>query len=418
MKIGFFLSEYPVLSETFILNELYYLQQSGVQGHVFYESHGSSRVSHPREKEIGFAKTHIFAGESLHKHPWTVLVTHALLFVRHPIRYLRGVILLTQIFNWANLRHFVLGGMLIKIIISSNVNLLYVHDAEGISLIGLFCKFFSGLPGGIIFHTFGLFSDTAFLRQKVMNYDFTLFQSKYSRQYAVEFFSVDEKIKAHMHVVSSTGVDVQFFVPRRKVAKGQTKNPTVRLVSVGRIEKMKGFDKLIHAIALLKQKHIAIQCLIVGYGSQRKTLQKLIYRLRLTDRVKLVGPMGHTDRFRALLQDADIFVLPSEVDLSGDRDMQPNAIKEAMATGCLVLTSNLGGIDEVIVSDINGFLLKSTDPRDIAHAIEEILQLSKKGKQKIQERARRTIVDNYEAQKTNALLIDVFRKYLRDDFIE
>lgn len=418
MNIGFFLSEYPALNETFILNEMFYLQQAAIEGHIFYEEEGNFAVVHPVEKRIHFTKTHIYHGHYIWRHLLYVLFVHIRIQINHPYRYMRALLFLMRVWSFTSIRNFLLAGMLMEKIERSHIDLLYIHDAPGISLIGLFCKYFSGLSCGIIFHTYGIFSDASYLQEKITFCDFSIFQSFYSRQYVMDMLPLDDKVKQRMHVVSSTGVDVQFFAPSRTLPKEKIKKALLKLVSVGRLEEMKGFDKLINAIAVLKQKHIIVQCTIVGYGSQREVLQKLINYRGLTNEVKLIGPMGHAVRFRTLLHRADIFVLPSLIDARGDRDMQPNAVKEAMATGCIVLTSNLGGIDEVIVSGVNGFLLTSTEPSDIAQAIGEVLQMSKKEKLKIQNRARRTIVDNYEAQKINALLIDVFRKYLRDDFIE
>jgi len=70
---------------------------------------------------------------------------------------------------------------------------------------------------------------------------------------------------------------------------------------------------------------------------------------------------------------ASVFVLPSVIDPDGGMDNLPTVIMEAMATGLPVVSTNIGGIPEMVVENETGFLVQPGDVAAMADAIEKAI---------------------------------------------
>lgn len=405
MKIAFILPAFPVFSETFILNEIFWLQKSGISGHIWYETKHKSKPFQPVASKIKYLKTHITPKVISS----TLLITinnHLLFLFRNPIGYFKAIVFFLSVLSYENLRIFLKSGTLAKQIIDSGCTLIYVHYGDTSAILGIFCKYLCDLPCGIIFHTEFLFSQPKYIESKVSAADFVICKSNYSKRYIAKEGEIKKHALDKIHVLPTSGVDTHFFKLGFK-----SRSKTINLISVGRLEETKGFHLLINAVALLRKQNISARCTIIGDGSQRKMLENLIAKLRLKRYIMLPGSIGHTQKLVDHLKKANIFVLPSVIGESKNRDMQPNAIKEAMAMKLIVVTSKLGGIDEVIRSGENGYILKSTSPKQIARRVKIILNLSRKKTVFIQNQARKTILKSFNASRINNKLIKLFQGY-------
>jgi glycosyltransferase involved in cell wall biosynthesis len=138
--------------------------------------------------------------------------------------------------------------------------------------------------------------------------------------------------------------------------------PRPLLVSIGRLKAPKDFITLVRALALLPAD--SFDALIVGDGPDRPALEAELRLLGIEDRVRLAG---ERDDVRALLADADLFVLSS---LS---EGLPVSVLEAMAAELPVVASRVGGVPEVVVDGENGFLVPPRDPRELAVALKRLV---------------------------------------------
>jgi glycosyltransferase involved in cell wall biosynthesis len=157
------------------------------------------------------------------------------------------------------------------------------------------------------------------------------------------------------------GVDIGHFVPRSRGSLGGR----LRLLAIGRLVEKKGFHVLLSAAA---QLDILFSLRIIGEGSEAAALREAIERLGLGDRVTLCGGRTHAE-----LPDeydcADIVVVPSIQDHSGDRDGLPNVVLEAMASARPVVASRIGAIATAIVHQQTGWLVPAGDAAALASAI-------------------------------------------------
>jgi len=144
------------------------------------------------------------------------------------------------------------------------------------------------------------------------------------------------------------------------------------IVAVGRLIAKKGFADLIRACGLLTEGGKPLQCEIIGEGPLENELRAQIEQLDLQNRAALSGAKPQREvrqRFAA----ASVFVLPSVVDPEGGIDNLPTVIMEAMATGLPVISTNIGGIPEMVVENETGFLVQPGDAAALAGAIEKLI---------------------------------------------
>jgi len=130
----------------------------------------------------------------------------------------------------------------------------------------------------------------------------------------------------------------------------------------------KGYDDLIHALALVKEKVPHVRCMIVGETPRKRFLQRLLQlaeRLSVRDRLTLAGVQEDVAPF---LRAMDLFVLPSHT------EGLPITILEAMAAGRPVIATSVGGIPEVVRDGETGLLVPERDPRRLADAVLRLLE--------------------------------------------
>ncbi len=134
---------------------------------------------------------------------------------------------------------------------------------------------------------------------------------------------------------------------------------------VGRIDREKRVDVIVRAMYLLGRDDVEFA--VGGKGLHVKELRGLVRRLHLEERVKFLGYVPGED-LPAVLNSADVFVMPSEAEL------QSIATLEAMATGKPVLLANARALPELVEPGVNGYLFRPGDPEDAARHINRLLE--------------------------------------------
>lgn len=165
---------------------------------------------------------------------------------------------------------------------------------------------------------------------------------------------------------SSGVLDERSYVERPRPA-GPRRWPDApyTLVSVGSLEQLyKGIDVLIEAVARLNRRGVAVRLIHVGEGRYLPRLAALAARRGVADRVTLTGPIAAGAGVRAVLDAADLFVMPSRT------EGLPRAMIEAMARALPVIGTRVGGIPELVE---DGYLVDPDDPAGLAGAIADLL---------------------------------------------
>ncbi len=135
--------------------------------------------------------------------------------------------------------------------------------------------------------------------------------------------------------------------------------------ALGRLHEQKGFDVLLQAAAILRDRGTAFRLRIAGEGPDRALLENLIHDNGLADRVELVGWVSPPGPFLSTL---DLFAVPSRYEPFG------LVVIEAMAAGVPVVASDLEGPREILEQGRLGFLVDSEDPDRLAGRLAEALR--------------------------------------------
>ena len=110
---------------------------------------------------------------------------------------------------------------------------------------------------------------------------------------------------------------------------------------------------------------------LAGDGDERERLTEQIERLRLADRIRLLGPLTQAE-VRDLLARSDVFAAPCIEAADGNIDGLPTVVLEAMACGTPVVATAVSGLPEVVHDGVTGILLPPGDPASLAVALRGI----------------------------------------------
>ena len=139
---------------------------------------------------------------------------------------------------------------------------------------------------------------------------------------------------------------------------------TLRVGCVGRLERVKGVEYFLRAVALLVAQRPDARYVVAGSGSCERELKALAAELGLAGLVEFAG---YVDSAPSLLASLDVVVVPSLSEASGLTAM------EAMAVGVPVVASFVGGLPEVIESGESGLLVPPADAEALARAVARLL---------------------------------------------
>lgn len=140
-----------------------------------------------------------------------------------------------------------------------------------------------------------------------------------------------------------------------------------RIVTAGRLIAAKGMDDVLQAFKGTLQRHGDATLVILGEGPEKAALEQLARDLGIGEAVTFAGHVSHEEVFEQM-GSAEVFLFMSRY--RGER--LPNVVKEAMACGCIVVTSRTTGIDEVIDDTINGFVVEQGDTDTVVERLDSI----------------------------------------------
>jgi len=160
------------------------------------------------------------------------------------------------------------------------------------------------------------------------------------------------------------------------------------LVTVGRAVSKKGIDTLLNALAKLPD-NLHWQWTHIGGGPLKGELEALAVNLGIAERCNFKGALPQSEVLETYRK-SDLFILPSRIDETGDRDGLPNVIVEAQSQSMAVISTNISGIPELVQSGKNGLLIQPDKIDDLAVAIETLCkdvklrnQMGKAGEEKV-----------------------------------
>lgn len=163
---------------------------------------------------------------------------------------------------------------------------------------------------------------------------------------------------------SPLGADMAYFAPpEASTTPGEAYAGPLRLVSVSRLNRVKGIDDALHAMAKAIEQGHDLTYEIGGAGPERQRIEALIESLDLTGRVTMLGGLSQ-EQVRDVHRRADVFVLSSY----GKGEASPAAMIEAMGSGLAVVATDVGGVVRLIDDGHEGLIVPQRDVEAMAWA--------------------------------------------------
>lgn len=375
--------------EAFVLPELAELKKRGNQVWVV-PIHGRGALLHEGAQDL---LSRCLSGKLLNER----LIFGALAeFVRAPSASLRALRSL-----WTpNLRHLfknlaVLpkGLWIAREVRRLRVDHIHVHWAATTASMGMVASEVSGVPWSFTAHRWDIIENNL-LTRKAQHAMFARFISESGLRLALErgFNAQDRAHVLHMGTV----------LPSELSSKPRERRP-MRVLCPANLLPVKGHRYLLEAMALMHNERVDLW--LAGQGELEGALREQATRLGLDCRMRFLGQVPHDELLRLYREgEVDVVVLPS-VDLGGGlHEGIPVSLMEAMAYGLPVVSTQTGGIPELL-GDGAGVLVPPADPVALAKALTRLCvdalertEQGRSGQEAVRKRfAIERVVDKLEA---------------------
>lgn len=169
--------------------------------------------------------------------------------------------------------------------------------------------------------------------------------------------------QANIKLVRGSGVDLIEFYP-----KEEPPSPPVKVLMVSRLLWSKGIGEIVEAASLLKNQNIPIEIQVAGEPDPKNPASVSTQILSAWKHESLVTWLGPRNDIASLYQQAHIAVLPSY------REGLPKSLLEAAACGKPIITTDVPGCREVVVTGENGLLVPVRDGAALAKAIKTLAE--------------------------------------------
>ncbi len=406
MKIAFVVEAFPVLSQTFVLNQITGLIDRGHEVDIYAEFLENAQKVHPDvEKYQLLDRT--YCHPKVPSNKFRRVIQALLLIVqylfRDPVLVLRSLNIFKCKKDAASLR--LLYAAIPFVNRRPTYDVIQCHFGL-LGLKGMRLKEIGAIQGKLIttFHGVDISQNLKLLGEDVYN---ELFQkgdlflpiSQHWQQRLIQLGCEPHKIAVHR-----MGIDCNrfTFLPR-SLNPGQV----VRLISVSRLTEKKGIEFGIRAVATIAKENPNLEYYIVGDGELRPQLTQLIQSLEVSTHVKLLG-WRHQSEVVEILNQSHILLAPSVTATDGNQEGIPVALMEAMAMGLPVISTYHTGIPELVQDNVSGFLVPERDTEALAEKLNFVLEHSDRWVG-IGQAARTKVEYQFDIDKLNDRLIKIYQ---------
>lgn len=371
MKVTFFLNQFPVASETFVINQIIGLIKLGVDVKIVAICQGNLSNTHQAVNDYDLLqKTTYLTKESILDSKLKTRLKRILSLVK-PINIIKKLIAF-------NIYKFGIHSksLLLPSIVSHSTK---IHKADvfiahfgtaGVVankmrelglLNGKLVTVFHGADISVksILDVFKADYEKLFKTGELMLPISNLWKNK-----LLELGCEQQKI-----IVNRMGISSEQFKCR---AYNVPLSKPLKIISVARFIEKKGLKDALNAMKILHDQGVEFNYSIVGDGELRAEIEAQLHNLGLQKSIFLLG-FQPQEKISQLLQQADVFLLPSVVAKNGDMEGIPVALMEAMAMGLITISTYHSGIPELITHNESGLLAAEHSPEAIAQAITRLI---------------------------------------------
>ncbi len=350
-RIGYVLKMFPRLSETFVLNEILELERQGAEVQIFSLMHPADGRFH-----AGVAKLRTtigyFTSQKLEA-TWSGIGRSSA-----GVNYeaWARVVDFARRYEFPRQLEFLLRAQSIaQQVVESNVEHLHAHFATIATRMAAAVSMLTGVPFSFTAHAKDIFRESV---------DRELFSELVDRSLfcvTVSDFNKDFILATMPDIDPEKVVRLYNGVDLNRLTRCHREDVSVHhVVSVGRLVPKKGFDILLRALSLCKNRGLVLRTTIVGDGEERERLSDLSRELGLDREVTFVGALSHEDTIERMGR-ASVVALACTRDDDGNTDALPTVLLEALALGLPIVSTRLAGIPEIVGENCG----RLSDPGDV-----------------------------------------------------
>jgi colanic acid/amylovoran biosynthesis glycosyltransferase len=403
-RLAYILLWFPKPSETFIFREVMNLWELGLPLHVYTLYGKISKFLSPEMESVSNKMVRLGI-PFLARVPRDLLywwkrdrVTTEWLFSTIPVRKWRNIE-----YGGENIWAFFCGFTLARFFEQDGIDHIHAPWANGPGTAAWVASKLTGIPFSFMGRAVDIYPPDGALREKIRDATFVRTNPRVNVEYLRAFWPEDPaKVLLSYDPYPLTEYR-EAPVPMK---------PPYRILAVGRLDRIKGFDVLLRAARILQDMKVDFHLTLAGGGPRELQLKFLHSRLGLGQRVSFPGYITH-DRVSDLFADADIFVMSSVIHWTGERDGIPNVIVEAFLHRLPVVATDVAGIGEVVRNGETGYLVPQRDAAALALALRKMTQ-DREVAVAMADRGRALILEHFDPEKLHGELFQLFERVCRE----
>lgn len=356
MNIVYYLGSFPELSESFVLNEIYELEQNGHNVAVCALNNPDNGIIHEEFNELEISINYI-------RRPSVTDVTE--LFstkALHP-RILKNTFYRAPPKNHA--ANLFWAKKCIEFVDSLDwePDLFHSHFVSRSKFGAQYAADYYQVPFTITAHAFGLYKEPVgvYTSNLLQRADRIITISKYNKDHIRDRFASDTPID-----IVRAGIRPEKFTPTEETEPK-------RILTVSRFVEKKGLSYALEAVNIATEENPELEYHIIGSGDLKSDLVQKVEQLGIDEHVTFLDNVSD-HRLVTELDEARCFLLPCVITESGDRDGIPVALMEAMAMKTPPVSTTVSGIPELIDHKENGLLTEPRNPEATSDAIVSLLE--------------------------------------------
>lgn len=393
LRVAYLLSQYPAVNHVFMLREVRFLRQLGMDlqvASIRSPDRDPAQMTTAEREEAQCTYYVKSAGLS------RLARAHVHTFVSRPGRYIRGLASALRADKLHGLFYFVEAVAVGDWMRCQGLSHLHTHYA---STAGVLVGRIFSVTVSITFHGPVEFQDPAGSRlaEKVQACLFCCAISQFGIGQLMYACGYPEWPKLEL---TPLGVDPTAFPPRPFRA-----NPSpFQIICVGRLAAVKGQHLLIEAMAALVHQGRQIRLRFAGDGPDRTALRQDVEVRGLADYVRFEGNVNQ-DQLLDLYRESDALVLSSFA------EGLPVVLMEAMAMEIPCVAPWVNGIPEIVTHETDGLLVAPGDAEALARAIDSLMDDAEL-RRTLGQKARLKILEKFDLRRNTEHLADVFWRRL------
>ena len=407
MRIAFIVDAFPVLSETFVLNQITGLIDRGHGVEIFAGCRPADNNYPPEVEKYGLLKRTYYHNDKPRNVIIRIIKAMKMLFVS----FHKGPLVILKSLNF-----FKYGGdalslsLFYKVILFLNAgkfDIIHCHFGTNGNIgallkeVGIKCKLVT------MFHGYDIrlgIKEGGSIYNRLFNCgDLFLSISRYNYDNLVAFGADPNKIVTH-----PVGIDIKEFPFNETKNITPREHEVVRILTVGRLSREKGLAGGMKTIKVLTKRYPGsnLEYRIIGSGDLGDELKIITQKLGLEGVVHFLGAMQHKEVIREL-GESDIFFLPSEA------EALPVVLMEAQAMGLPIVATSVGSVSEIVIDGKSGFIVPEKDIDGMVDKVGYLidhrntwLEMGRVGRKHIEE--------NYDVNVLNDKLVELYKELTKD----